>query len=103
MSLAKTIVYNIDTTIKSILTTLLKANVVNLTYNINNQETSHVHLLDIKGNGPHPSIILVHGLGSCGNQFYKLILEYYTPLIFYSFQEESSVLEAPHILACNKK
>jgi pimeloyl-ACP methyl ester carboxylesterase len=75
MSLAKTIVYNIDTTIKNILTTLLKANVVNLTYNINNQETSHVHLLDIKGNGPHPTIILVHGLGSCGNQFYKLILE----------------------------
>jgi pimeloyl-ACP methyl ester carboxylesterase len=68
------IVNIIDTTIANISSKLLKANVVNLPYHISNEETSHVHLLDIKGYGSHPTIILVHGLGSCGNKFHKLIL-----------------------------
>ena len=75
MTITSSIVNSIDRTFADISSKILKANVVNLTYNINNQETSHVHLLDIKGYGPHPTIILVHGLGSSGNKFHNLILD----------------------------
>ena len=74
MTITSSIVNSIDRTFADISSKILKANVVNLTDNINNQETSHVHLLDIKGYGPHPTIILVHGLTAASDRFFKTIL-----------------------------
>lgn len=74
MTLKNTFVTKIDKTMTFISSKMLNAKAVDFTYNINDKETSHVHLIDVEGYGSHPTIILVHGLGASSLSFHSLII-----------------------------